>query len=169
MKENEIYIESLVHKFFEGKTSNMEEKELWLYFSSDEIPSELQEYQDLFRYFGGEFIEDLKRETLPVQFVPLRKRELMKTVWIILSSVAAALILLMVSPHFNGFDPYEGSYMITNGNKFYNTKLIKEQEREIRKMAAEREREYSNIYEQSEIKTNEIRDIQMAKINKLNI
>jgi len=33
MKNDLKYIESLAHKFFEGKTSNMEEKELWQYFS----------------------------------------------------------------------------------------------------------------------------------------
>ena len=74
MKENEVYIKSLLNKFFEGKTSNMEEKELWQYFSSEEIPCELQEYKDLFRYFGGEFIEELKSESLPIQLMPLRRK-----------------------------------------------------------------------------------------------
>src|SRR3989339_90583 len=159
MKNDLKYIESLVHKFFEGKTSNMEEKELWQYFSSEEIHSELQDYKDLFRYFGNEFIEELRSEALPVQFIPLRKKRQMKTVWTILSSVAAALILLMVLSRFNRFDSYEGSYMITNGNKFYNSKLIKEQESEIRKMVAEKDKEYRQIYELSEIKTKEIKDI----------
>ena len=163
MKNDLKYIESLAHKFFEGKTSNMEEKELWQYFSGEDITCELEEYKDLFRYFGSKFIEELKSETTTCAVHVHQKKRQMKIAWIILSSVAAALILLMILPRFNRFDPYEGSYMITNGNKFYNTELIKEQEREIRRMAAEKEKEYRQIYEQSEIKTNEIRDILMVK------
>lgn len=163
MKENKIYIESLVHKFFEGKTSNKEEKELWQYFSGEDIPCELEEYKDLFRYFGGEFIEELKEEKKPSQGITGRKKLRIKIGFIAFTTVAAVLLFLIIIPQINKFDPYEGSYMVIDGKKNYDTGLIKQQETEIRKMAAEREREYRQIYEQSEIKTNEIRDILMVK------
>jgi len=163
MKEREIYIKELVNKFFDGKTNNKEEEELLQFFSDEDIPCELNEYKDIFCYYGGELIEELKEEGQSFYVISGRKRIRNKAGIIALASVAAVLLILIIIPLVNRFDSYEGSYMVKNGERFYNSELIRQQEIEIMRMASARDKEYSQIYEQSVQKTNEIKDIMMVK------
>ncbi|GHT47710.1 hypothetical protein FACS189440_09050 [Bacteroidia bacterium] len=51
MKQDNIDIEKLLNKYFEGLTSLQEEESLRKYFQGDEIPDEFQLYQPMFQYF----------------------------------------------------------------------------------------------------------------------
>lgn len=46
-------IEILLEKYFEGETSNMDEKELRNYFSSPNVLPHLEQYKPLFGYFSN--------------------------------------------------------------------------------------------------------------------
>lgn len=172
MKTEITHIEELIEKFFEGKTSNREEKKLWSYFSGEDIPDHLKQHKSFFLYYGNGFMTEVEGIKQSSMENPL-KRGRVKVMTIAVSTVAAVLILAVISPVFykpsgDRFDPYEGSYMLVNGEKIYNLELIKQQAKEIQMMAATREKEYREIYSQSESKRNELQDIMMIKTNKPN-
>lgn len=167
MKTENTYIEHLIEKFFEGKTSNGEEKELWLYFSSENIPDHLKRHREFFLYYGNGFMIELgeiKRLSMKEDTQKKRRTKIMTTIAV--STVAAILIFAIVSPFAipfgKRFDPYEGSYMVVNGERIYDIDLIKQQEKEIREMTATRQKEYQEIYTQSESRKNELRNIMMV-------
>lgn len=47
-------IKALIEKYFDGTTSVQEEKQLKVYFSSDNVAPELEKYRNLFSYFSKE-------------------------------------------------------------------------------------------------------------------
>lgn len=47
-------IKNLIEKYFDGTTSIKEEKELKVYFSSNNVAPELKKYRELFSYFSSE-------------------------------------------------------------------------------------------------------------------
>ena len=42
------YIENLLERFFEGETSNAEERELYAFFARPDLPEHLKSYKPLF-------------------------------------------------------------------------------------------------------------------------
>ncbi len=55
-------IEILLDKYFEGESTLEEEKQLRVFFSSGNVPEHLQEYAEMFGYFGMEAQESLNPE-----------------------------------------------------------------------------------------------------------
>lgn len=154
MKNEHRHMENLIGKFFEGKTSNDEEKELWLYFSGDNIPDHLQEYREFFSYYRQDFMTEIGN-IKPVLIQDKRKTKRARIGRIITVAAVAAILVFAVIFTFtkssvNGFEPYEGSYMVINGEKIYDIELIKQQEKEIYEMVAAREKEYRDLYTRSE-------------------
>lgn len=147
-------MEYLIGKFFEGKTSNDEEKELWLYFSGDNIPDHLEQYREFFLYYNDGLTKELGKRN-PVLIRHNRKTERARIRRIITVAAVAAILVFAVIFTFtkssvDGFEPYEGSYMVINGEKIYDIELIKQQEKEIYEMVAAREKEYRDLYTRSE-------------------
>jgi hypothetical protein len=166
MKTEDTYIENLIKKFFEGKTSNGEEKELSLYFSGENIPDHLKQHKGFFLYYGNGFMREVEEIKRPLVKNTLKRR------WVKIRTIAAltvaaifvfAIIFPFVKLSGDHFNPYAGSYMLVNGEKIYNLELIKQQEKEIRMMIAARESEYREIYSQSELKKNELKNIMRLK------
>ena len=154
MKNEHHYMEYLIGKFFEGKTSNDEEKELWLYFSGDNIPDHLEQYREFFLYYNDGLTKELGKRN-PVLIRHNRKTERARIRRIITVAAVAAILVFAVIFTFtkssvDGFEPYEGSYMVINGEKIYDIELIKQQEKEIYEMVAAREKEYRDLYTRSE-------------------
>lgn len=154
MKNEHHYMEYLIGKFFEGKTSNDEEKELWLYFSGDNIPDHLEQYREFFLYYNDGLTKELGKRN-PVLLRHNRKTERARIRRIITVAAVAAILVFAVIFTFtkssvDGFEPYEGSYMVINGEKIYDIELIKQQEKEIYEMVAAREKEYRDLYTRSE-------------------
>jgi hypothetical protein len=118
-------IEELIDRFFEGLTSNREEKELYAFFAQEDIPGYLQKYKPVFAYFEGGLQTENQIDFAPkISRQPKRKR-----IWI-WTSVAASLLILIglrvFQPKDNqSFDPYEGSYIIRKGVKITNPELIR--------------------------------------------
>ena len=115
---NYEHIEELIQAFFDGKTSNKEEMELYSFFSGDNIPEHLQSYIPVFQYFeigiekelnDNESKKEIKKSTPKIKY------------WSIWVGTAASFLLLVtvfskIGQNDNdSFDPYEGSYIIRNG------------------------------------------------------
>ncbi len=164
--KTEKYTEDLIKKFFEGKTSNEEENELWLYFSGKHIPDHLKQHKKFFSYYSNDFMKEVEEVKLPLIKNTLNKDQ-RRIRAIAILAVAAILIFAIIFPFIKSsgdrFDPYENSYMLVNGKKIYDIELIKQQEKDIREMSAKREKEYQKIYVESSLKKNELQNIMMLK------
>ena len=144
-------IEVLLEQFFEGRTSNVDEQQLYEFFAGYDVPEHLLRYKKVFVYFdiglNSEllteettskasdeafdesdiaFAEDLEKE-LCVAEVPIRKMRHGK--WILWAGVAASLLVLILLNLFGlgnkPFDPYEGSYIIRNGIRITDPEIIR--------------------------------------------
>ena len=78
-------IEGLIEKYFEGETSNFEEKELKHYFSSEDVAPSLEHYKSMFDYFV-----EAKKETSSAE-ITLPRNKKNKMAWL---SVAASVVVL---------------------------------------------------------------------------
>jgi hypothetical protein len=145
------HIETLLERFFEGLTSNVEEQKLYEFFSGYDVPEHLLRYKKVFAYFdiglSSEirmaetaeedineafdkndtfFAEDLENELRDVK-VPVRNLQYGK--WILWAGVAASLlVLILLNPLGLGtepFDPFEGSYIVRNGVRITDPKTIR--------------------------------------------
>lgn len=133
-------IEELIARFFEGLTSNREEKELYAFFAQEDIPGYLQEYKPVFAYFENEIQAENQMDFTPkVPSQPKKKR-----IWI-WTGVAASLFILIglrISyPKENIlFDSYEGSYIIRKGVKITDPEIIRpEIERSLYRVSMQEE------------------------------
>lgn len=88
MESNKI--ETLIEKYFEAKTSIIEEKELRSYFSQPNVAPHLEQYKPLFTYYP----EAQKLEFTPSVLLPTKKR---KVIWL---SIAASTVVLLGSLWF---------------------------------------------------------------------
>jgi len=115
-------IEKLIERFFEGQTSNEEERELYVFFSNDNIPEQFLPYRPVFAYFENGIKEEVENNPKTIQ--SFRK----KRIGIRLSIAASVLILLSIGIyHFTRekeYNPYEGSYIIRNGEKITDPKIV---------------------------------------------
>ena len=145
------YIETLLERFFEGQTSNVEEQKLFEFFAGYDVPEHLLRYKKVFAYFdiglSSEirmaetaeedineafdkndtfFAEDLENELRDVK-APVRNLQYGK--WILWVGVAASLlVLILLNPFGIGtepFDPFEGSYIVRNGVRITDPKTIR--------------------------------------------
>jgi hypothetical protein len=133
-------IEELIDRFFEGLTSNEEEKALYAFFAQENIPEYLQEYKPVFAYFEkGIQAENQIDFTPEVSSEPKKKR-----IWI-WTSVAASLLLVIGLRIFHPdnntpSDPYEGSYIIRKGVKITDPEIIRpEIERSLYRVSMQEE------------------------------
>jgi hypothetical protein len=133
-------IEELINRFFEGLTSNPEEKELYGFFAGEDIPEHLYKYKPVFSYFeSGIQNENQPDSTWEISLQPKKKR-----IWVWIGVAASLLVLLglwVFHPKENqSFDPYEGSYIIRNGVKITDPKAIRpEIERSLYRVAMQNE------------------------------
>lgn len=120
-------IEDLLERFFEGQTSNEEERVLYDFFAGPDVPFHLRRYKEVFGYFESgiclDFIEQPER-SLPVK----KSSDKRRFGWAIATCAAAALLLLLLNTFFtnrrDSFNPYEGSYIVRSGVVITDTKKI---------------------------------------------
>ncbi len=145
-------IDELIERFFEGMTSNEEEKELYGFFAQDTIPEHLQKYKPVFDYFDKGIVEDTKAEDREKILVNIPKKK--KSGLFIIAGVAAS-VLILLSVYFlfgrstKQFDPYEGSYIVRNGVRITDMEQIR----------PELEATYRNAIQQEETAEKMIRDV----------
>jgi len=136
MKQDYERIEELIERFFEGQTSNEEEQELYAFFSNENIPEYLIPYRQVFAYFESGIKEEdavsklfLNANNTNItnsrKYYTIDKNKKLK-IW----AGIAATILLLISfgiYHFTQkkeYNPYEGSYIIRNGVKITDPKIV---------------------------------------------
>lgn len=78
-------IENLLEKYFEGETTVAEEKELTLYFSSEDVAQHLEQYKAMFGYFSSAKEQKFKRK------IPLETTK-QNVAWL---SIAASIVVLL--------------------------------------------------------------------------
>lgn len=126
MTDKNKYIEDLIERFFDGLTSNEEEQQLYLFFSKENIPAELEPYRKVFRYFESDIIEELGGQKKVLMPTKTYKRKHW-TMWI---GIAATLLLLLtirqsVFTSSSEYDPFEGSYIVVNGERITDLDKIR--------------------------------------------
>ena len=97
--ENELRIRTLTERFFEGETTLAEEKELYEYYRSGEVPADLQSLRTMF--LGLEAVE-IKQEEPEQKEVPLPLKETNSVtttrtpiIWKWITAAAAVAVLLI--------------------------------------------------------------------------
>lgn len=149
---NSHKIEDLIERFFQGITSNEEEKELYKFFSQENIPAHLTKYKPVFEYFNEGIIEDAEEKDdvrkLHVENIFDKKRK--KIVYTIYGIAAAVMCLLSI--HFildnntHEFEPFEGSYIVRNGVRITDMDIIRhELEQTYQEVMQQQKEEKSNI------------------------
>ena len=177
MKQDYQWIEELIERFFDGQTSNEEERNLYAFFSSKNVPEHLLPYRPVFAYFET----GIKEEPEHREIVLKTKQSFWKKKISIWMSVAASLLILISLGiyHFareKNFNPYEGSYIIRNGVKITDPKivnpeiektlyLVQQQEQERDLLLQRLQQNQENPYEQSvkEIKQRQLKWVEEIK------
>ncbi|NQW36743.1 MAG: hypothetical protein HQ471_07040 [Flavobacteriales bacterium] len=88
-------IEILIEKYFEGETSREEEVTLRKFFTTQQVPVHLQEYQDLFGYFEIKRSETFEKKVLPI------KKSTSTFRWLSIAASVALLISVFVLKPFD--------------------------------------------------------------------
>jgi hypothetical protein len=119
-------MEELLERFFEGRTSNGEERQLYRFFAQASIPEHLSRYRPVFRYFETDLADECKALKSSVQ--PVCRSH--KKRWIAWAGIAASLLAgVLLSVFFlkktTPFEPYEGSYIVRNGVHITDMNLIR--------------------------------------------
>lgn len=113
-------IASLMERFFEGLTTNEEERTLYRFFSGEEVPPEWEGYRALFAYFES----GLERDVPAKENVFLLRKRWMGWTAVIAASVGLLLVLYSSWLHETP-NLYEGSYIIRNGVCITDINLIR--------------------------------------------
>ncbi|GHT26414.1 hypothetical protein FACS189432_00780 [Bacteroidia bacterium] len=162
MTQDYKQIEDLIARFFDGLSSNAEERELYAFFSQEEIPAHLQSYQPVFTYFETGINEEVNQPKV-VQPVKIQTNQKKTLLWI---SIAASLLVfisirLLYMSGTPDFDPYEGSYIIRNGVKITDPKIVRPEIEKTLQTAMLQEAEYEELLE--EINESEILYLQLLE------
>ena len=150
MKQDYHLIGKQIERFFDGKTSNEEEMELYTLFSNENIPKHLLPYRPVFAYFETG-IEEEKVQSSNNRFKnrSIATRRRVK----ILAIIAASLLIpvLVGLYHFtreDDFSLYEGSYIIRNGLKITDPKIVMPEIKKTRYLAQQQEKECEQFFRQ---------------------
>lgn len=122
--KHRAHIKALVDKFLDGRTTLAEERELYDYFASDDVPQEWHKLQAMFAWYGEGMPEDRLPKLTPQ---PRRSHRSLRTKWwVATASIAAAIALMVWLAPERSVDIYEGSYVIEGGVYCDNIDDIKE-------------------------------------------
>jgi hypothetical protein len=116
----------MLNRFFEGLTSGDEEQALYRFFNREDLPEHLIRYKPVFKYFETHLEEEAARPSVTKKRTALRRPMIRRFGWIsLVAAVATGCIFLLHFRMTEPFDPYEGSYIIRNGVRIADTKLIR--------------------------------------------
>jgi ferric-dicitrate binding protein FerR (iron transport regulator) len=134
-------IETLVERFLEGRTTSSEERELYAWFASADVPEEWHDLKAMFAWYSEGMPETLIEDTTSQPALnqgattahaptPRHATPRRRTIWLsgaaIGTSIAAAIAaLLWLTPARPAFDIYEGSYIIEAGVRCDNSDYIR--------------------------------------------
>lgn len=157
-------IEQLVEQFFEGATTLEQERQLYDFFRGDQLPDSLEQYRAAFQYFDHQL--SLEAETIVVNLPA--KRPVKR--WIITLSAAACLTILVALPFwFSEEKPYEGSYIIRDGVRIENPKIIEAELLKIETRVNSQIEQLDKLIEQTDQQFEQYADLDEAYITKISL
>jgi len=168
---NYQHIQELLNRFFEGETTNAEEKELYQFFSSSELPEQFRQYRQMFGFFESGIKEESeeKSETLTIKTSWIKTHH-KSLIWGISAIAASFLLLFMIgnSMREDHFNPYEGSYIVRNGVK-HELSEKEAQQAAKRMLAIEQQQinDYNNAMKTLQEHKEKIKNIK-DKLNQIN-
>ena len=140
MNPDYSWIEERMQRFFEGESSNEEERELYALFSSESLPEHLLPYRPIFAYFETGIKDEPKHQKIVHKSKPLNKR-----IWV---GIAASLLLFtpLLIYHYtrqNDLALFEGSYLIINGVKITDPRIVVPEAKKSLYLAQQLEEEFN--------------------------
>lgn len=115
-------VEQLIEKFLDGRTSNSEERELYDWFASNDVPAEWSELKEMFAWYEAGMPEDeaTNEQSQPQLATPGPRRSIALRLggWSVAAAVAILLGIVLwpeVEPTPTPTNIYEGSYVVENG------------------------------------------------------
>lgn len=121
-------IEEYITRFMEGETTNEEERAIYHFFRSEEVPEHLKVYAPMFAWYE----EGMPEKQAVVSLKTPRRFRLPVEIWSIGIAATIAVVvglgtLLFWDKHNNELDEwacYEGSYIEVRGKRITNVKQI---------------------------------------------
>jgi len=163
---NKNNIENLIERFFEGTTSNLEEKQLYDFFSKEDIPDELKKYKPVFEYFHSGIIKETTEDQKQQNTVQKKSMHNYKKIIYAVGGIAASILILfsvysLINRQEENFNPYEGSYIVRNGVRITDYDVIKPELEKAYKQAMLQEKKSETIlYETSQRDKYDIPDVE---------
>ncbi len=122
------YIESLVDKFLEGRTTNTEERELYEWFATADVPDKWSDLKAMFAWYAAGMPEEQKAPEELKPRITLRRK------WWIAAATAAACAAIVVvllpngntEPQMRTYNIYEGSYIVEAGVRYDDIEVIED-------------------------------------------
>lgn len=126
------YIESLVEKFLEGRTTNAEERELYKWFATADVPDKWSDLKAMFAWYA-EGMHDKAAPAKPKPHMTIRRRW-----WVAAATAVAACaaVIVVLLPHGNTepqmrYNIYEGSYIVEAGIRYDDIEVIEDDIEEL--------------------------------------
>lgn len=147
--DNSKKIRKLIQRFFDGETTLAEERLLYDFFASDNVPDELAEYKEMFAGYAAIWqAEEVKTEVCGMADGNGSKAGYKTSVIkrLAISIFAAAAIMtgfIFINSRIEEqrfMEKYEGSYMIVNGQRIDNLSEIRNEIEQLMAQADEIER-----------------------------
>ena len=121
------YIRLLVEKFLDGRTTNAEERELYAWFRSADVPEEWAELKAMFAWYDAGMPDDETPLAAPSQVVVQHDSGKRRGLWMSIGvatavAASAALLVTIMKPDDeipeHVYNIYEGSYIVDNGVRY---------------------------------------------------
>lgn len=128
-------IEGLLEKYFEGTTTCAEEQALRKFFTGKDVPEHLESYRPLFACIGEEIRRNLPSDQNPddlsstVKHNKTSHRTYTHSLYYLGAAAAACLLLFFVLKNDKKqihIDNLPESYVVINGKRYDDPKLIQE-------------------------------------------
>ena len=144
------HIEYLVERFLDGRTTIAEEKELYEWFATADVPEKWKELKAMFAWYADGMPEQGVSVRKSGDDVPLLRRSVRLYRWIVGAAVAACATLLWVLwPAMESVEEpmhiYEGSYIVEYGVVCSDMAYIESDIEEMMKRAEEMERKADRL------------------------
>ena len=127
------YIESLVDRFLEGRTTNAEERELYEWFATADVPDKWSDLKAMFAWYA-EGMPDKAAPVKPKPRMTLRRRWRVAAAGAVAACAAIVIILLPhgnTEPQMRTYNIYEGSYIVEAGIRYDDIEVIEDDIEEL--------------------------------------
>lgn len=127
------YIESLVDRFLEGRTTNAEERELYEWFATADVPDKWSDLKAMFAWYA-EGMPDTAAPAKPKPRMTIRRRWSVAAATAVAACAAVVVVLLPhgnTEPQMRTYNIYEGSYIVEAGIRYDDIEVIEDDIEEL--------------------------------------